>query len=193
MKTYIKDINMTKPQKYYILKRTEFYDDDFASDIKDMLEEALEKDPEAVVSLESTNDGCYGVIEYYEKCTPEEYWEMYIEEELEEGSQKEENYMSDVMLMGVLRMPPEIWGDGEIDKSQRFSRYIEAADRINAQEREIELLKATIDNLVDRAMEIVATQKIPSAYPDQEMAVRWTKDALREVWVKLKSLKSSNV
>lgn len=101
--------------------------------------------------------------------------------------------MSDVMLMGVLRMPPEIWGDGEIDKSQRFSRYIEAADRINAQEREIELLKATIDNLVDRAMEIVATQKIPSAYPDQEMAVRWTKDALREVWVKLKSLKSSNV
>lgn len=49
--------------------------------------------------------------------------------------------MSDTMLHGVLRMPPELWGDGEIDQRQRYSRYLEASRRIEDAEREIERLQ----------------------------------------------------
>ena len=38
--------------------------------------------------------------------------------------------MSDLMLHGVLNMPPEIWGDDAMDKMQRHSRYVEASQRI---------------------------------------------------------------
>jgi hypothetical protein len=38
--------------------------------------------------------------------------------------------MSDLMLHGVLNMPPEIWGDSELDKIQRHARYVEASERI---------------------------------------------------------------
>lgn len=38
--------------------------------------------------------------------------------------------MSDVMLLGVLRMPPELWGKGAIDVAQRHWYYKAAADRI---------------------------------------------------------------
>lgn len=50
--------------------------------------------------------------------------------------------MSDVMLHGVLRMPPELWRDDPLDVSQRHSRYIEASERIEADAREIERLSA---------------------------------------------------
>jgi hypothetical protein len=40
--------------------------------------------------------------------------------------------MSDVMLIGVLRMPPECWSGDAIDVMQRHSRYLQAADRIEA-------------------------------------------------------------
>ena len=40
--------------------------------------------------------------------------------------------MSDVMLLGVLRMPIHCWSDSELDQMQRHSRYLEAADRIEA-------------------------------------------------------------
>ena len=40
--------------------------------------------------------------------------------------------MSDTMLLGVLRMPPELWDNGHIDTMQRHSRYLEAADKIEA-------------------------------------------------------------
>ncbi len=45
--------------------------------------------------------------------------------------------MSDVMLLGVLRMPPTMWNDGAINVAQRYSRYLEAADRIEKDELRI--------------------------------------------------------
>jgi len=48
--------------------------------------------------------------------------------------------MSDVMLLGVLRMPPELWRNNPLDIAQRHSRYIEAADRI-------ELLQTALEQI----------------------------------------------
>lgn len=39
--------------------------------------------------------------------------------------------MSDVMLHGILNMPPELWHDTALDKMQRHSRYVQASKRIN--------------------------------------------------------------
>lgn len=50
--------------------------------------------------------------------------------------------MGDVMLHGVLRMPPDLWRDDPIDVAQRHSRYIEASDRIYALEAENARLRA---------------------------------------------------
>lgn len=38
--------------------------------------------------------------------------------------------MSDTMLHGVLNIPPELWNDSEIDKLQRYGRYMEASRKI---------------------------------------------------------------
>lgn len=48
--------------------------------------------------------------------------------------------MSDTMLLGVLRMPIQLWQDSELDKLQRHSRYIEAADRIEQNNISVEVL-----------------------------------------------------
>ena len=53
--------------------------------------------------------------------------------------------MSDVMLHGVLCMPPELWQDTEIDKQQRYSRYLAASRRIEDDEREIEKMRALLN------------------------------------------------
>ncbi len=45
--------------------------------------------------------------------------------------------MGDVMLHGVLNMPPELWQDTEIDKQQRHSRYLEASKRIIELEKQV--------------------------------------------------------
>ncbi len=43
--------------------------------------------------------------------------------------------MSEVMLHGVLNMPPELWRDDDpIDQAQRHSRYVQASHRIKALE-----------------------------------------------------------
>jgi chromosome segregation ATPase len=39
--------------------------------------------------------------------------------------------MSDIMLHGVLNMPPELWSDSLIDVMQRHSRYVQASQYIN--------------------------------------------------------------
>lgn len=39
--------------------------------------------------------------------------------------------MSDLMLLGILRMPPETWGDDPLNVMQRHSAYKEAADRLD--------------------------------------------------------------
>jgi hypothetical protein len=52
--------------------------------------------------------------------------------------------MSDVMLLGVLRMPPNCWdNDSPIDVMQRHSRYCEAAS-------EIEKMRDALTELRDR-------------------------------------------
>jgi hypothetical protein len=58
--------------------------------------------------------------------------------------------MSDVMLHGVLNMPPNLWCDSPIDKAQRHSRYREASQRIEQLERELNETKETIEMLETR-------------------------------------------
>lgn len=45
--------------------------------------------------------------------------------------------MSDVMLHGVLNMPPNLWCDSPIDIAQRHSHYKQASQRIDQLEREL--------------------------------------------------------
>ncbi len=70
--------------------------------------------------------------------------------------------MSDEMLHSVLCMPPEAWGDGEIDVNQRHQRYLEASQRIKLDAIEMERLRAAVlvggnalgrsDNLLRKAI-----------------------------------------
>ena len=53
--------------------------------------------------------------------------------------------MSDKMLLGILRMPPDLWlSDDFVGTRQRQSAYIQAADRIEADAAEIERLENEI-------------------------------------------------
>jgi len=46
--------------------------------------------------------------------------------------------MSDVMLLAVLRMPPDLWDNNSpIDELQRYSRYKQAADKIEFMDKVI--------------------------------------------------------
>ena len=69
--------------------------------------------------------------------------------------------MSDLMLFAVLRMPPELWTGEAIDVRQRHARYIDAADRIEAQQSKI----ATLTEQV-RAQDkwISVDVRLPEAY-----------------------------
>ena len=62
--------------------------------------------------------------------------------------------MSLTMLIGVLRMPPELWDGSELDKFQRHSRYIEAADTIERMEAVLAdkdaLIKSLYEHLKDK-------------------------------------------
>ncbi|MDA8682407.1 hypothetical protein N9M08_07720 [Porticoccaceae bacterium] len=53
------------------------------------------------------------------------------------------------MLHGVLRMPPELWGNDAMDVMQRHSRCLEASDRIYSDEKKILELEKQIQNLKD--------------------------------------------
>ena len=55
--------------------------------------------------------------------------------------------MGDTILFGVLRMPPELWGDDDIDRQQRYARYVEAADKIDFMQDQIIDLSKAIDAL----------------------------------------------
>jgi hypothetical protein len=48
------------------------------------------------------------------------------------------------MLLGVLRMPPELWTDSPIDVQQRHARYMQAAAHIECATLEIEYLQAEL-------------------------------------------------
>ena len=62
--------------------------------------------------------------------------------------------MSDVMLHGILRMPPELWRDEPMQVSQRHGRYLQASDRIEADSREIERLRAALDWYAEMAKQM---------------------------------------
>jgi len=49
--------------------------------------------------------------------------------------------MSDVMLLGVLRLPVECWMDTDMDQQQRYKRYVQAAKRIEFDQKYIEKLE----------------------------------------------------
>lgn len=49
--------------------------------------------------------------------------------------------MSDAMLLGVLRMPPDLWRDTALDVGQRYDRYQQAADTIEELRDEVERLQ----------------------------------------------------
>lgn len=51
------------------------------------------------------------------------------------------------MLLGVLRMPINLWEDTYIDKIQRQSRYIEAADLILNLSGQLEAANAEVSHL----------------------------------------------
>lgn len=52
--------------------------------------------------------------------------------------------MSDVMLLGVLRMPIECWIENCVDQQQRHLRYLEAALRIEDDQKYIEKLEDVV-------------------------------------------------
>jgi hypothetical protein len=54
--------------------------------------------------------------------------------------------MSDLMLHGVLNMPPELWGNHALDKMQRYSRYMEASRRIEDLNRAMKVLIESNNN-----------------------------------------------
>ena len=83
--------------------------------------------------------------------------------------------MSDTMLHVVLCMPPELWDDTELDKRQRYSRYLAASRRIEDDEREIDRLQkieAAAKNLVaqtdrhhtEQAYQRLAALVVPNRY-----------------------------
>jgi predicted nuclease with TOPRIM domain len=55
--------------------------------------------------------------------------------------------MSDAMLHGVLRMPPDCWRDDPIDQQQRYSRYVQASGRIERQDEALVTLKTENERL----------------------------------------------
>lgn len=71
--------------------------------------------------------------------------------------------MSDVMLLGVLRMPPTMWNDGAIDVAQRYSRYLEAADRIESDEAKI----AEMQKQITLQMELIDKYNSKVDFPDR--------------------------
>lgn len=54
--------------------------------------------------------------------------------------------MSDVMLHGVLNMPPELWSGDPIDTAQRYSRYRQASRRIEDLSRALVAITAANSN-----------------------------------------------
>lgn len=57
--------------------------------------------------------------------------------------------MSDVMLIGILRMPQNLWSTCDpVGETQRHDTYLQAADRIESDAAEIEKLKAQVHQLI---------------------------------------------
>jgi hypothetical protein len=62
--------------------------------------------------------------------------------------------MSNVMLHGVLNMPPNLWCDSPIDIAQRHSHYKQASQRIEQLERELAEVRKQRD-ILETALMII--------------------------------------
>ena len=63
--------------------------------------------------------------------------------------------MSDVMLHGVLNMPPNLWCGSPIDIAQRHSHYKEASQRIEQLEREVAATREQRDALANAGNQLL--------------------------------------
>ena len=78
--------------------------------------------------------------------------------------------MSDLMLHGVLKMPPEFWRDDPIDVAQRHSRYNAASYRIERLtavcEQALEALQFSVGGEPLPTLELAAVAAIKAALAD---------------------------
>jgi hypothetical protein len=89
--------------------------------------------------------------------------------------------MSDTMLHGVLCMPPELWDDSELDKRQRYVRYLDASRRIKDDGFEIERLRNVLRGLLRFHQEDDDGAELPREYwsPTYRNAVDLAEAVLR--------------
>ena len=63
--------------------------------------------------------------------------------------------MSDIMLHGVLNMPPELWCDSPIDVMQRHSRYVQASQYIDELIEQRDKLAVALRECRDDSIELL--------------------------------------
>ena len=78
--------------------------------------------------------------------------------------------MGDAIFFGVLRMPPELWRDDDLDKRQRHARYVQAADEIEALRAEVERLREREAGLLEQHHRDSATLRATCAERDEARA-----------------------
>ena len=66
--------------------------------------------------------------------------------------------MGDVMLHGVLNMPPELWSNTNIDKLQRYNVYMAASRRIEDLDRKLDMAIDLLD-IEERAQLLIKLAK----------------------------------
>lgn len=57
------------------------------------------------------------------------------------------------MLHAVLNMPIDLWGDSELDKQQRFARYVEASEKIQQLDKVIIFERAAVATAAKEVLE----------------------------------------
>lgn len=66
--------------------------------------------------------------------------------------------MSNTILLGVLRMPPELWLGNHLDQIQRYARYMEAAEKVEKLEAVMSVVDEWRNGLeADEAVKKIAT------------------------------------
>ena len=90
--------------------------------------------------------------------------------------------MSDVMLHGVLNMPPNLWCDSPIDIAQRHSHYKQASQRIEQLERELAKVKKQRD-ILETALMIIEGYYVDgeNTYEDWKAMGQTAKNALSRI------------
>lgn len=75
--------------------------------------------------------------------------------------------MSEIMLHGVLNMPPELWNDASpIDVMQRHARYVQASKYIDELETELAAVTKERDRLAEACKLLMATVGEPNSSAD---------------------------